>query len=298
MSTSDASASPPLAPTPQSVAHLLHSHLNLDPGHSASSSSNPASPNLTNGPLPPSYPKHVPSSLSPFQPAINRSIAAQPHSRSSTPLSIEQDGLAWPSVGTRLRKEETPESRERRLQRMSEAVATLLECVGEDPEREGLQATPMRMAKAMMFFTKGYEQSLKEVLNGAVFEEDHDEMVIVKNIDVFSLCEHHMVPFVGKVSIGYIPNGRVLGLSKLARISEMFSRRLQVQERLTKQIAFALMDTLQPQGVAVTMECSHMCMVMRGVEKPGSSTITSCMLGVFREDPKTREEFLRAKKLT
>ncbi|KAJ3119126.1 hypothetical protein HDU96_000041 [Phlyctochytrium bullatum] len=214
-------------------------------------------------------------------------------SRPASPASVDEDGLAWPSVGTRLRRGETPEAHAKRLERMADAVKTLLECVGEDPDREGLVKTPMRYAKALMFFTKGYEQNLKEVINEAVFEEDHDEMVIVKNIDVFSLCEHHMVPFVGKVSIGYIPNKRVLGLSKLARIAEMFSRRLQVQERLTRQIAMALQDALQPLGVAVTMEASHMCMVMRGVEKPGSSTVTSCMLGVFRDDPKTREEFLR-----
>ncbi|KAI9092869.1 hypothetical protein DFS34DRAFT_583677 [Phlyctochytrium arcticum] len=206
---------------------------------------------------------------------------------------IDKEGLLWPSIGTKARKNETEAEREQRLKRMSDAIRTVIECVGEDSNREGILKTPMRYAQAMLFFTKGYEQNMLDIINSAVFEEDHEEMVIVKNIDIFSLCEHHMVPFVGKVSIGYIPNKRVLGLSKLARIAEMFSRRLQVQERLTKQIATSLQDILKPQGVAVTMEASHMCMVMRGVQKPGSSTVTSCMLGVFREDPKTREEFLR-----
>lgn len=133
---------------------------------------------------------------------------------------------------------------------------------------------------------------MDDMIKNAIFEEDHDEMVIVKNIDIFSMCEHHMVPFTGKVSIGYIPNKKVVGLSKLARLAEAFSRRLQVQERLTRQIATCLDEVLQPQGVAVVMECTHLCMVMRGVQMTHSSTITSCMLGVFRDDSKTREEFL------
>ncbi len=203
----------------------------------------------------------------------------------------------------------TPEEAVERLEKLSGAVKTILECIGEDPAREGLLGTPERYAKAMLFFTKGYEENLRDIVNGAVFHEDHDELVIVKDIEVFSLCEHHMVPFTGKVSlhfqylysilltpwkmhIGYIPNRRVLGLSKLARIAEMFSRRLQVQERLTKQVALAISEVLQPLGVAVVMESSHLCMVMRGVQKTGATTTTSCMLGCMRSAAKTREEFL------
>ncbi|MBW0507012.1 hypothetical protein O181_046727 [Austropuccinia psidii MF-1] len=179
-----------------------------------------------------------------------------------------------------------------RVARLSAAVKEILECIGEDPNRPGLIDTPERYAKAMLWMTKGYEEVLSDVIGSAVFQEDYDEMVIVKDIEVFSLCEHHLVPFTGKVAIGYVPNQQVLGLSKLARIAETFSRRLQVQERLTKQIAAAVHEAIQPRGVAVVMECTHMCMTMRGVQKPGSMTVTSSMLGCFRTKDKTRAEFL------
>ncbi|KAK9494140.1 hypothetical protein V1508DRAFT_413800 [Lipomyces doorenjongii] len=223
------------------------------------------------------------------------SAAAVKISRPASPYTlnppIDFDGLSWPSIGTRERLEATPEETAAKIGRIADAVRIILTEIGEDPTREGLLSTPERYAKAIMFFTKGYEQNIRNVINRAVFEEDHDEMVVVKDIPVFSLCEHHMVPFTGTMSIGYIPNSRVLGLSKLARIAEMFARRLQVQERLTKQVALAVWEILRPQGVAVVMEASHMCMVMRGVQKPGSTTVTSCMLGRFREAQKTREEF-------
>ncbi|KAI1138618.1 GTP cyclohydrolase I [Hypoxylon sp. FL0543] len=211
--------------------------------------------------------------------------------RSPSPF-IDFDGLSRPSLGTRERLEESSEQAAQRLEKLQAAVRTILECVGEDPDREGVLATPSRYAKAMLFFTRGYQQNVRDIVNNAIFQENHNEMVIVKDIEIFSLCEHHLVPFFGKMHIGYIPKNNVIGISKLPRIAEMFSRRLQVQERLTREVANAIMEVLKPQGVAVVMESSHLCMVMRGVEKTTTSTITSCVLGCFEKKEKTRNEFL------
>ncbi len=175
---------------------------------------------------------------------------------------------------------------------MESAVRTILEEIGEDPRREGLRETPARVARMYEFLTKGYRDDLDEILNGAVFKERYSEMVIVKDIDFFSLCEHHLVPFYGRCHIAYLPSGRIIGLSKMPRIVEIFARRLQVQERLTQQIAATLQDVLKPQGVGVVMEARHLCMTMRGVEKLNSVATTSAMLGTFRRDVKTRTEFL------
>ncbi len=168
----------------------------------------------------------------------------------------------------------------------------LLLSVGEDPERDGLQRTPERAAKALTELTKGYHMDVKDVLNGALFDVAYDEMVIVKDIEMFSLCEHHLLPFFGKVHVAYIPKKKVIGLSKVARVVEMFARRLQVQERLTKQIADTIQKAISPAGVGVVIEARHLCMMMRGIEKQHSSAVTSAMVGAFRDNVQTREEFL------
>ncbi|QRV76619.1 GTP cyclohydrolase I [Ceratobasidium sp. AG-Ba] len=206
----------------------------------------------------------------PVRIALGESVA-----RISAPSPVvDPNGLGWPAKSTLSRLHETPAGKTERVAKLAGA------------------RTPDRYAKALLWMTKGYEERLSDVINNAIFAEDHDEMVIVRDIDVFSLCEHHLVPFTGRISIGYIPNSLVLGLSKLARIAETFSRRLQVQERLTRQVALAVEEAISPRGVAVVMEATHLCMAMRGVQKPGATTVTSTMLGCFRTQAKTREEFL------
>jgi GTP cyclohydrolase I len=175
---------------------------------------------------------------------------------------------------------------------IAEMARKILTELGEDPEREGLRGTPVRFEKALRYLTSGYQQDAKKLLNGAMFDVAYDEMVLVRDIELFSLCEHHLLPFLGVCHVGYIPDKKVVGLSKIPRLVNMFARRLQVQERLTNQIAQALMEHVQPQGVAVVVEARHLCMVMRGVEKQHSQTVTSAMLGVFKENQRTRDEFL------
>jgi len=172
-------------------------------------------------------------------------------------------------------------------------VRGMLDALGEDPQRDGLLKTPERVEKSMRWLTRGYGLSVRDAVGDAVFDEDHHNMVLVKDIEMYSMCEHHLLPFFGKVHVAYIPNGRIVGLSKLPRVVEVFARRLQVQERLTEQIARALMEVLEPQGVGVVIEAAHLCMMMRGVEKQNSKTVTSAMKGVFLDDIGTREEFLR-----
>jgi len=176
---------------------------------------------------------------------------------------------------------------------LQNAYTHILESVGEDVEREGLLDTPKRAAKAMQFMTQGYGQTLDEVVNGAIFESDSEEMVIVRDIELYSLCEHHMLPFIGKCHVAYLPNGKVIGLSKIARIVDMYARRLQIQESLTKQVAMAVLEVTRGLGVGVIIESKHMCMMMRGVQKQNSSMTTSAMLGRFRSDINTRNEFLQ-----
>ena len=180
---------------------------------------------------------------------------------------------------------------------MQALIRQLLAELGEDPSREGLVDTPKRVEKALKFLTSGYEANIDEVLNGALFTVDYNEMVIVKDVDFYSLCEHHLLPFFGKCHVAYIPTTKVIGLSKIPRLVDVFSRRLQVQERLTNQIANTILETIQPMGVAVVMEATHLCMSMRGVEKQNSFAVTSAMLGTFRSNPKTRSEFLELIKL-
>ncbi|KPM37981.1 hypothetical protein AK830_g8588 [Neonectria ditissima] len=236
--------------------------------------------------------------------------------RSPSPI-IDLNGISrTTAAGTRERRDENQEQANVRLEKMQAAVRTLLECVGEDVNREGLEKTPLRYAKALLSLTEGYQANIEDTINNALFHEGRDGMVIVKDIEIFSLCEHHLMPFTGKASpssshtrhhrtwtmladfslkmhIGYIPSDTVIGLSKLPRIAEIFSRRLQIQERLTKQVAHAIMDALTPQGVAVIMESSHLCMVVRGVGKTSAITLTSCFLGSFDGESDMQSQFLK-----
>jgi GTP cyclohydrolase I len=181
---------------------------------------------------------------------------------------------------------------EEQLDALSEAFHQILEAVGEDVSRQGLLKTPVRAARAFEFLTQGYRQCVEDIVNGAIFDSDASEIILVKDIELYSMCEHHLLPFIGRAHVAYIPNGKVIGLSKVARIVDVFARRLQIQEQLTTEIADALMRTLQPGGVAVVIEAKHLCMMMRGVEKQNSVMKTSCLLGSFKDDARTRSEFL------
>lgn len=195
-----------------------------------------------------------------------------------------------PVIDTYTRKDEYNDSV---TQSLASNVHSILTGLGEDPEREGLLKTPERVAKAFQFLTHGYQMDPRAILTGALFDEDYSEMILVKDIELYSLCEHHMLPFYGKAHVAYIPNGKIVGLSKIPRVVDVFARRLQVQERLTMQVKDAINDVLQPQGVAVVIEAAHMCMAMRGVQKQNSQTTTSSMSGIFLEQTATREEFMR-----
>ena len=201
--------------------------------------------------------------------------------RSNSDLDVEE---RFTRQGNRLRESD--------LDRIADAYRELLQGVGEDTDREGLRRTPDRAARALEFLTQGYRQNLDEIINGAVFESGASEIILVKDIELYSLCEHHLLPFIGRAHVAYLPNGKVIGLSKVARIVDVFARRLQIQENLTTQIAESLMRCLEPSGVAVVVEAKHLCMMMRGVEKQNSVMKTSCLLGTFKEDARTRSEFL------
>ena len=188
---------------------------------------------------------------------------------------------------------EPKEAKRPRLRAFRAEVRSILKAIGEDPDRQGLEKTPQRVETALRWLTRGYDVSVEDIIGDAVFNENHEEMILVRDIEMYSLCEHHMLPFWGRAHVAYVPNGRLIGLSKLPRIVEVFARRLQVQERLTDQIADAIMDALEPQGVGVVIEAAHLCMMMRGVEKQSSRTVTSAVRGIFRSDSKTRSEFLR-----
>jgi len=179
-----------------------------------------------------------------------------------------------------------------KIARMEQTFLNLLEAIGEDPQREGLLRTPSRAARAFEFLTNGYRQDLDEIVNGAIFSSDASEIILVKDIELYSMCEHHLLPFIGRAHVAYIPNGKVIGLSKIPRLIEIFSRRLQIQERLTTQIAETIQKAIEPQGVGVVIEARHLCMMMRGVEKQHSAAVTSSMLGCFRDEQETRTEFL------
>jgi GTP cyclohydrolase I len=202
-----------------------------------------------------------------------------------------RDGDSEFEVGERFTRE-TSRLDEEDLDALSESFHQILEAIGEDVSRQGLLKTPVRAARAFEFLTQGYRQCVEDIVNGAIFDSDASEIILVKDIELYSMCEHHLLPFIGRAHVAYIPNGKVIGLSKVARIVDVFARRLQIQENLTTQIADALMETLHPNGVAVVIDAKHLCMMMRGVEKQNSVMKTSCLLGSFKDDARTRSEFL------
>ncbi len=202
-----------------------------------------------------------------------------------------RDGTSELEISERLTRQPNRVD-ESQIDSLTDSFHQILQAIGEDPERQGLQKTPARAARAFEFITQGYRQSVEEIVNEAIFDSDASEIVLVKDIELYSMCEHHLLPFIGKAHVAYIPNGKVIGLSKVARIVDVFARRLQIQEQLTTQVADAIMEALHPDGVAVVIEAKHLCMMMRGVQKQNSTMTTSCLLGSFKDDARTRAEFL------